>query len=83
MLTREYNKEKGMRLSIGDGRWYMFFDTRKDFYERHRFNEKRRMNGVLWWRNIGRIVFVKDVVAYVKKRNYRRIDQRHSKVVVK
>ena len=83
MLTREYDKEKGIRLSIGDGRWYMFFDTRKDFYKRHRFNEKRKMNGVLWWRNFGRIVFVKDVVAYVKKGNYRRIDQRHSKVVIK
>lgn len=83
MLTREYDKEKGVNIGIGDGRWYMFLDTRKDFYKRHRFNEKRRMNGVLWWRNFGRIVFVKDIAAYVKKRNYRRIDQRHSKVVVK
>ena len=43
--------------------------------------EIRRMNGVLWWRNIGRFVFIKDVHAYVRLRNNKRADQRKSRVV--
>lgn len=39
------------------------------------------MNGVLWWRNIGRLVFIKDVHAYVSFRNNKRADQRKSRVV--
>ena len=48
MLTNEFNKEDGIQLAIGGGKWYVFFAKGKDFFKKHRMNEKRRLDGVLW-----------------------------------
>jgi hypothetical protein len=81
MLAEGFEKEDGIQLAIGGGKWYLFYADQKDFFEKHHWHEIRRMNGVLWWRNIGRLVFIKDVHAYVRLRNNKRADQRKSRVV--
>jgi len=81
MFDPKYDKKDGIQLGIGGGLWYLFYDRDEDFFDRHHFHEIRRMNGVLWWRNIGRIVFIKDVHVYVRgNRQPWRADQRHNKV---
>lgn len=80
MLTNEFDKEDGIQLAIGGGKWYVFFAKGKDFFKKHRMNEKRRLDGVLWWRSFWRIVFIKDVCVHVRMRNSKRADQRHSRV---
>ena len=57
----KYNKEEGIQLAIGDGNWYLFYDTSKNFRKEHHFHEKRIINGILYCRVIGRLVFIKDV----------------------
>ena len=57
-----------------------FFAKGKDFFKKHRMNEKRRLDGVLWWRSFWRIVFIKDVYVHVRMRNSKRADQRRSRV---
>lgn len=80
MLTNEFQKEDGVQLGIGDGNWYLFFAKNSDFFKQHRMNEKRRLDGILWWRNFWRFVFIKDVHVYVRMRNNKRADQRRSRV---
>lgn len=57
----DYDKNDGIRLGIGNGNWYLFYDKRTDFYKKHHFNERRSINGIKYWRNFGRLVFIKDV----------------------
>lgn len=57
----DYDKKDGIQLAIGDGNWYLFYDKSEGFFKKHHWNEKRIVNGILYWRNIGRIVFIKDV----------------------
>lgn len=57
----DYEKKDGIQLAIGGGNWYLFYDKRKEFFKKHHWNEKRVVNGILYWRNIGRVVFIKDV----------------------
>lgn len=56
-----YDKGKGIRLAIGNGEWYLFYDRSKDFRKKHHFHEIHVINGILYWRNIGRVVFIRDV----------------------
>ena len=83
MLAEGFDKEDGIQLSIGDGNWYLFYAQEKDFFKKHHWHEIRRMNGVLWWRNIGRLVFIKDVHVYVRIRRNKRADQRKSRLIIK
>ena len=57
----KYDKKDGIRLAIGDGNWYMFYDKSKGFRKEHHFHEIRIINGILYCRVIGRLVFIKDV----------------------
>lgn len=57
----KYNKEDGIQLGIGGGAWYLFYDKSADFRKEHHWHEIRKINGILYWRNIGRLVFIKDV----------------------
>ena len=36
MLTNEFDKEDGIQLAIGGGKWYVFFAKGKDFFKKHR-----------------------------------------------
>ena len=56
-----YDKKDGIQLAIGNGNWYLFYDKSKNFRKEHHFHEKRIINGILYYRNIGRLVFIKDV----------------------
>ena len=56
-----YEKKDGIQLAIGGGTWYLFYDRTKDFRKKHHFHETRTINGILYCRIIGRLVFVKDV----------------------
>lgn len=56
-----YDKKDGIQLAIGGGAWYLFYDKSEDFRTKHRRHEIRVINGILYWRNIGRFVFIKDV----------------------
>lgn len=57
----KYDKKDGIQLAICDGNWYMFYDKSKNFRKEHHFHEKRIINGILYCRVIGRLVFIKDV----------------------
>ena len=56
-----YDKKDGIQLSLGGGAWYLFYDRSEDFRKKHRWHEIRMINGILYWRNIGRLVFLRDV----------------------
>lgn len=43
MLTNEFDKEDGIQLAIGGGKWYVFFAKGKDFFKKHRMNEKKTL----------------------------------------
>ncbi len=56
-----YNINDGIRLALGGGQWYLFYDRSKDFREKHHFHETRTINGILYCRVIGRLLFIRNV----------------------